>query len=156
MLPEVFLLALCYTTALLVANLDYLRQNLVKLLDVLVRSLLVCEGHIEERVHDVRSQVNQNLHIELDGLLVVLVSLVEHGTSLLGALFLANAQAFVDGEVAARDVVDNLGAVLLVAQDLHKLKQQVDILLAWPIASHCPAVLALLDNPLLILLQHRV
>ena len=156
MLPEVLLLTLGDSTALLVANLDYLRQNLVKLLYVLVRSFLVREGHIEERVHNVRSQVNQHLHIELDSLEIVLVSLVQHGTGLLGALFLANAQTFVDGEVAARDVVHNLRAILLVAQDLHKLKQQVNILLTRPIASHCAAVLALLNNPLLVLLQHRV
>ena len=34
--PEILLLTLRYTTALFVANLDYLTKNVVKLLDVLI------------------------------------------------------------------------------------------------------------------------
>ena len=41
MLPEILLLTLRYTTALFVANLDYLTKNVVKLLDVLIRTVHV-------------------------------------------------------------------------------------------------------------------
>ena len=58
MLPEVLLLRLGDSTALLVTDLDDLPENLVKLLNVLIRTIHVCEGNIEERVHDDSSQVD--------------------------------------------------------------------------------------------------
>ena len=58
MLPEVFLLTLCDSTALLVAYLYDVSQDIIELLYMLVRPLLIRESHIEKSVHNVRAQVH--------------------------------------------------------------------------------------------------
>ena len=151
MLPEVFLLPLRDSTALFVADLDDVRENLIKLLNVLIGSFLVRKCDIKERMHDVSTQIYEHFRVELDRLIVVLVTLVKHSTCFLCALFFADSQAFIDGEVTPRHIVDNLGAILLVAEYLDKLEKQVDELLAGPIAIDHATVFALLNNPLLIL-----
>ena len=156
MLPEVFLLTLGDMTALLVTYLDDVSENLVKLLNMLVRSLhLIRKRDIEERVHDVSAEIDEHFRVQLDRLVVLLIALVEHRAGLLRALFLANAQAFVDRKVAPRHIVNNLGLVLLVTQDLDKLKEQVDELLTRAVAVHHATILALLDYPMLVLRQDR-
>ena len=153
-LPEVFLLTLGDMTALLVTYLDDVSENLVKLLDVLVRSLhLVRERDIKERVDDVSAEIHEHFRVQLDRLVVILIALVKHRTRFLRTLLLADTQAFVDREVAPRHIVHNLGLVLLVAQDLDKLQKQVDELLTRAVAVDHAAVLALLDYPLLVLRQ---
>ena len=151
MLPEVFLLSLGDMAALFVAYLDDVGENLVKLLDVLVGPLLVRKRDIEERVYDVSAEIHEHFRVQLDRLVVLLIALVEDRAGFLRSLLLADTQAFVDREVAPRNVVHNLGLVLLVAQDLDKLKKQVDELLARPVAVDHATVLALLDYPLLVL-----
>ena len=64
---------------------------------------------------DVGAQIHQHLHVELHRLVVVLVALVEDRTGLERLPLLAYLQTLVDGEVASRDEVDYLGAILLVA-----------------------------------------
>ena len=123
MLPEVFLLPLRDSTTLFVANLDDVRENLVKLLNVLIRSFLVRERDIKKRMHDVSTQIDEHFRVQLNRLIVVLVTLVKHCTCFLCALFFANSQAFIDGEVTPRHIVDNLGAILLVAEYLDKLEK---------------------------------
>ena len=124
MLPEVFLLALGDMAALLVTYLDDISENLVKLLDVLVRSLhLIGERDIKERVNDVSAEINEHLRVQLDRLVVILVALVKHRTSFLRTLFFADTQALIDWEVASLDEIHDLVAMLLVAQDLNKVQK---------------------------------
>ena len=151
MLPEVFLLPLRDSTTLFVADLDDVREYLIKLLNVLIGSFLIRERDIKERMHDISTQIDEHFRVELNRLIVVLVTLVKHSTCFLCALFFADSQAFIDGEVTPRHIVDNLGAILLVAEYLDKLEKQVDELLAGPIAIDHATVFALLNNPLLIL-----
>ena len=58
MLPEIFLFLLGDSTALLVTNLDYLKEDFIKLLYVLIGTIHVCEGHIEKRVDNICAKVD--------------------------------------------------------------------------------------------------
>ncbi len=53
MVPQVFLLLLGNSAALLVTDFNHLREYVIKLFDMLVRSLHILERIIEESVHDV-------------------------------------------------------------------------------------------------------
>ena len=139
-------------TTLLVTYFNDLRQDVVKLFNVLVGSLHVLEGIVEEGVHDVSAKVHKHLLIELYSLVVVLVSLVEDSTRLICSLLLTDSQALVNGEVAARDIVNYLGLVLLAAQNFYKLKQQVNVHLRGLVPIHdIVATLALVDDVLFVL-----
>ena len=152
MLPQVFLLLLGNPATLLVTYFDDLGQNVVKLFNVFVRSLHVLEGIVEERVHNVGAQVHQHLLVKFDRLVVVLVSLVKDSARLIGPFLLTDLQALVDWEVAARDVVYYLGLVLLAAENLNKLEQQVDVHLRRLVPIHdIVAALALIDYVLFVL-----
>ena len=100
MLPDILLLSLGDSAALSITDLDQLAQDIIKLLDVLIRSIHVLEVEIEQSVHDICAKVDKDLSIELNGFRVVLVTAIQDSTCLEGLLLFADLQAFVNREVA--------------------------------------------------------
>ena len=107
-------------------------------------------------MNNVRSQIYQNHGIQLNCLWIVLVTLVEHSTGLLRTLFLADSQTLINREVAAGDKVDNLRLILLVAEDFDELEQKVDVLLTGAVPCDSATIFTLLNDLLLVLLEHCV
>ena len=74
----------------------------------------------------------------------------------MSSLFLADSQTLINREVAAGDKVDNLRLILLVAEDFDELEQKVDVLLTGAVPCDSATIFTLLNDLLLVLLEHCV
>ena len=91
MLPQIDLVFIRFhPTALLITDLHDIAHDLIKFLNIVIFGVHILKHRIKECMHDIFSQLSQNLRIKLDCSEMIRLTFTEDGAGLKSATFLAN------------------------------------------------------------------